>query len=190
MGNKPVTYDYLKSKKKPIYKRVWIPLDPDLADEEADLKTRVGQLRIRHAARPEDQSLAQELADSEARLDELSKLVRESSQKFVFRSIGRRRYDDLLTEHAPTEEHIAEAKKIDPNGSIDFNPDTFPQALIAACIVEPELTKSEVNDMFQSDDWSGPELSSLFETALMANTTRRVLNLGNESRGTNGSSSN
>jgi hypothetical protein len=187
---KPLTYDHLKSSKKPVYKSVWIALDPELADEEADLKQKASALRIRQTARPNDEKTLQDLADVEQKLEAATAALRENSVKFTFRSIGRRRYDDLLSDHQPTPEHIAEAKKMDPQAGLDFNPDTFPQALIAASIHEPKLTKDEVNDLFQSDDWSGAELSALFEAALVANTTRRIIDLGNASRGTNGSSSN
>jgi hypothetical protein len=188
---KPQTYDHLKSRKKAVHKHVWIALDPELADEEADLKDKVNRLKVRQIARPDDPKVAQELASAQEELDQVTERLRDGNAvKFVFRSIGRRRYDDLLAENGPSEEQKAEAKKIDPNAELDFDPDKFPQELVAACIVEPELTKSEVADMFASEDWNAAELASLFETAFNANTTRRILDLGNGSRGMNGSGKN
>jgi hypothetical protein len=188
-SKQPVTYDHLKSRKKPVQKFVWIALDPELADEEADQKQLVDRLRIRHIARPDDTSVTKELADAEQKLEGLTATLRkpDNSTKFVFRSIGRRRYDDLIGEHQPTEEQIAELKRDEPDATLEFNPATFPPAIVAACIVEPALTKSEINDMWDSEAWNAVELSSLFEACLLANNTRRLLDLGNASRGANSS---
>lgn len=177
---KPPTYDHIKSKKKPVVRSTWIALDPEIAEQKEDLEQQVALLRARAKVKPDDADLQAQLAEEEMALDKKVKDLRKECVKFVFRSLGRRAYDDLVTEHQATDEQTAKAKaEAGPDAVLEFNPDTFPAALVAACLQEPELTASEVSEIFESDDWNGSELMSLFNTALEACITRTRVNLGN-----------
>lgn len=179
-ANQPVTYDHLKSKKKPVMRSVWISFDSELSEEVDELERKLAVLRPRAARSKDDESIQQELADTEAKFLSMRDELRKSSQKFVFRSLSRRKYDELLTRHQPTDEQQAEAKKMGgADAVLEFNPETFPEALVAACIMEPELTSEDVHDIFTSDDWNGSETLALFNTALSACINRGSVNLGN-----------
>lgn len=73
-------------------------------------------------------------------------------------------YDDLLSEHPPTKEQKA------AGGT--YNPDTFNPALIAACLVEPQLSAEEVLEIWEGGDWSRGELSDLTMAVLTVNNGR------------------
>jgi hypothetical protein len=61
--------------------------------------------------------------------------IEEASTAFRFRALGRRGWADLLRQHPPS--------KDDAKLGIDFNPETFPQAAIAASSVEPEISPEQ-----------------------------------------------
>ena len=62
---------------------------------------------------------------------------------------------------------------------MSWDPCTFPQALGQASCVHPQLTNEDIDEIFDGETWSGPEVMSLVFTAVEANTTRRVVDLGN-----------
>lgn len=71
-----------------------------------------------------------------ARVLELKAEAEEAKVEFIFRSIGRRRWSDLIRSHAPTNEQkaIAEAEEL----RIAFNPDTLPPEAMHLSCVQPE----------------------------------------------------
>lgn len=178
--DKPVMRDHQKSKKKPVTRSVWISFDPELSEEVDAIDRQVTALRPRAARLKNDESLQKELADAERKLAEKQAELRTVSEKFVFRSLSRRRYDDLLTHHQPTDEQQKMAKDQEgPDAVLEFNPETFPEALVAACLQEPAMTDEDVHDIFTGDDWNGAETMALFQTALTACISRGSVNLGN-----------
>lgn len=72
--------------------------------------------------------LAQEIVDLETRM-------RDTEVPFTFRALGRRKYRELLEEH-PGEP------------GVKFDLGTFPRALIAACAVDPVMTPTDVDRLF------------------------------------------
>jgi hypothetical protein len=70
------------------------------------------------------------------------------------RAIGGVDYDELLSAHKPTNEQKAQ-------GAI-FNGPTFIPALISACTTDPKLSYSEAQELYNSDEWSGGEISAWF----------------------------
>lgn len=157
---KKQTIAELRSKKKPVTKRVTIQLDGELATEIALMREKY------QAARDYDRtSNENDTAPSiEKQINELIEDSRITEYTFVFQSIGRPNYDKLvsLPEHKPTKEQKRD--------NATFNADTFPPALIAASCVDPELSLEEAKDMFNDPSWNGAELANLFVGALEANT--------------------
>lgn len=191
---KPITYDRLKSKKKPTIKKVWIALDPEIAEAEAVARLRkdAAEIRMRGArsalegteeptaTQREDVVKAEnEFAEKLAEHEALMKDLRENAVCFKFRALGRHAYQDLLNAHPATDEQRAAVKEEDPDATVDWNADTFPDALIAASLLEPAFTEEQVMEMLSSDDWSTAEVLALFDTALTANAGRQLVNLGN-----------
>jgi hypothetical protein len=118
--------------------------------------------------------------DAQAKQDAARDEARECSERFVFRSIGRTRFDALVEQHPPSEEQVAKNER-EQKDRPAWNWDTFPESLVAASIQVPKHTAQDIKEMFASDDWSGAELDDLFATALAANQSSQVFQLGKES---------
>lgn len=85
-----------------------------------------------------------------------------SPAAFRLRALPRVEYRDLLDDHPPPED----------GPKADWHPDTFPPALISACVVSVEfdgeksdgLTVEEATEIWMGDDWSTEEAGTLFLT--------------------------
>lgn len=186
---RPQTYDHLKSKKKPQTAKVSLCLDSDLSEEFEEAQRKVREARIRATASNVDDDtrtrLDRELEEAEQALEALRPAVEEATVVFKFKSIGRKKYEELVLAHPPTDEQVERSKKFASeaearNGEdrLMHNPDTFPVALIAKASVEPKLTEDEVREMWDSDDWTGAELMTLFFTAQTPQMKRSQVDLG------------
>lgn len=188
----PATYDRLKKKQArtadvPVY------LDDDLASEVEELQRQVEKDRL-YMARVrgnggEDAEREARLAEREQRLEEARDELGDATIWMRFQAVGRKRYEDLLAEHPPTDEQKAEAKDNDLNPP-EFNVDTFPAALVAVACVEPDdlaegayLDEDEgrtryprVEEIF--DEWNADEIGAVFRAAWEVNTRRRTVDLG------------
>lgn len=96
-------------------------LDRQLA--EASTKSAGGSL-----AGDDTRTLADEVTALEERIEQ-------ATRTFKFRALSRRRWRSLLGAHPPLKQHKADG--------LDFNPETFPVAAIAACAVEPAMTDEQ-----------------------------------------------
>jgi hypothetical protein len=179
--SRPITMDHLRSSKKPVRKTVWIALDSDDATEleEATRTFNIVDAAVNRAKANGNlvpQDTLTRLIEATDRKTKATEVARENSVKFVFRSLGRRKYDALLGEHPPTDEQM----KKQGNDKLEFNPETFPEALVQACLIEPELSIDEVKEIFNSEDWTPGETYSLFMAAMQANQSTGVVNLGKD----------
>ena len=80
-------------------------------------------------------------------------------------------YAQLRAEHPPRDEDhalVAESSG-DANGKAQFNADTFGPALVAACLIEPQVTEAEAAEM--AADMNEAEWSALFNAAILVNQT-------------------
>lgn len=167
---KPAAKDFLKKKKT---KTVEVPilLDPDLADELDEAKKEKGRLELlqrqKKVALPED--FDEQMKAAEERLDEANEAITENTVVFKFKGIGRRAMDELIDEHQPTNKQKALARE-QGETDLQYNPETFPQALVAASCFEPDLTPEEAAEMWDSDDWNTSELVTLFMAAQEVNS--------------------
>lgn len=75
--------------------------------------------------------------------------------EFRLRAIPRSEYRALLDDHPPVKE------------GADWNADTFPPALIAACCAEPSMTVEQAQQMW--DEWEAGETGRLFLAAWQVN---------------------
>lgn len=76
----------------------------------------------------------------------------------LFRAIGAREYDRLLSKHQPTTEQKAAGSS--------YNIDTFGPALISRVSVDPEMTDEDSSALWNSPDWGRGEVMSLFSAAV------------------------
>lgn len=120
-------------------------LRQDLARQHADLEAEL------LATRQDDEShnrtpLAPTIAK---RIVELEQEMEAAKVEFVFRSLPRRDWVELIAKHPPTKAQlkaIADATTdVFKRTTLEFNPDTFPTAAIAASCVDPDMTVGDVD---------------------------------------------
>jgi hypothetical protein len=178
---KPVTFDHLKSMKKPVTKTVRICLNSELSQALSEVEAELQMAEVEAQELPSEET-ARHLEEVKAHHEAARAAATEQSVKFVFRSIGRKTYERLVRENPPTEQQREEAKvRGDDPDDLDWDSDRFPPILVAATLVDPEFTEEQVFEIFNSDDWSSTELSILYVTAQeaqMANTIISVLGKG------------
>lgn len=181
MGGRPVTRDHLVGKKKPLTKRIPIVLDPDLAEEHERARRDRDVAQMRSEANPKDPESAFALIGAEDRLAELRRRLEDEGAIvwFTLRGIGRTRYDALLDAHPPTAEMRLKAKAAGFE-TASWNWDTFPPALVHACLVDSDLTLEDLQEMWDSDDWNQAELTEILNAAVAVNGTRRTVELGKD----------
>lgn len=157
-----------------------------LTDELLSAKARVRVTPGNEAAVSEVERLSGELRDLEAEIR-----TPENSIKFVFQSIGPKKYDKLQSSFPATKEQKEEleARGMDPE-SVSYDVQAFSAALIAECSLEPKMDLDFVKDEIQNctdGTWSTGDFNSLYSAAVDANLRNRSLNLGNASGRTKGS---
>lgn len=171
---RPATADHLKSGKKPATKVVDVVLDPDAARVVQEAESALAGAEAKAHALPDDEK-AQEAVWAAQEAYDAAKAQAVADDVVVslrFRSVGRHAYDELVHAHQPTEEQKAD----EPN--LGFDPDRFPQALVAASLVEPKMSLADVEALWESPDWNTPELGVLFGAALEVNNYRATVDLG------------
>jgi hypothetical protein len=185
---RPLTYDFLAGKKKPLKKTVVVVLDPDLAEtyEEARRERDVAHARVQVASNNPEAHAA--LLDADQALAVLREQLEEEDAiaTFTFRGIGRAAYEGMVDRHRPTPEQRTQAKA-NGMGELAWNPETLPPALVAACLIESALTEAEVAQLWSSPDWNQAELGVLLNAAIEVNGSRRTVDLGKDFRQTRSS---
>ena len=192
MEKRPATFDHLIGKKKPLQRTIPIVLDPDLAEDYEIARKDRDMLQARHDLRPDDMEVAAKLEQAETRVRDVEEQLTETEGVvwMTFKGIGRARFDALQEAHPPTAEQQLKAKQqLGTDDRLAWNPETFPPALVAASLVEPKLSEVEVQRLWTSDDWNQAELTTLVQTALEVNSTRRTVEVGKDTRGTRASGS-
>jgi hypothetical protein len=80
---------------------------------------------------------------ADAALTDAQKVLDEATLTLTFRALPRPVWEQLLRDHAPTE---AQADQ-----GMEYNVDTFPAALIAACHIERDPSGAEVEGMSEAE---------------------------------------
>lgn len=182
MADRPTPLDHLLSRKRPVRKTVTVVLDPELAEDHEEASRAVRVAEVRAEARPSDTEAQAQLWEAQEALRQVEVRLtdEEAVASFTFRSIGRAAYDALVDRFPATAEQRQKAKAqgiLDAGGVLGWNPETFPPALVAACLVEPKLSEDEVAAVWASEDWNQAELQTLLGAAIEVNGTRRVVDL-------------
>ena len=98
-------------------------------------------------------------------IEELQAVARGHEVEFVFRSIGRKAWSDLVSQHPPTKKQKAELKG---NQRLEWNPETFPIAAVAeSCIKPAGVTEDAVQRI--ADEWTHGQWQLLWNACLAAN---------------------
>lgn len=181
MSSRPQTYDHLRSKKKPNYKKVPILLDQELGELVDQAKEKLDAAKEVWADEPESSPRKGALQEQMRLADEeLAEAIEEADSAvavFKIRSISGPAYDELVAQNPITPD---QEKKIRERGGEppSWNADTFPPSLVFACLVEPKLTEDQFMEIWKSPDWNANELMSLFWAALEVNSNRRQVDWG------------
>lgn len=203
MAGRPPTFDHLR--KKPIEQRVTVYLDDDPIDALEDARAELAaaqvaadaiydrRLALARAANPPaselltiesglDRDRQAATADARAAVDAAEQAVRASAQTFVFRSPGRKAFEDLVAAHPPTDDDHDDARKTTgrPESLARWHSDTFTPALLAATCVDPKLTDDEAHAIY--DEWTDAEVGGLIAAALTVCQGTRQVDLGKASR--------
>lgn len=93
-------------------------------------------------------------------LAEVEELMRATSQRFTFRSIGDKASSDLLAAHPSPKDEDGEEK-------FAWDPQTYPAALVAAASVDPKMSVEEVTALF--DVFNLAQRNKIFGAAYSAN---------------------
>lgn len=200
-ANRPTTLDHLRSTKRAPESKVPLCSDVEIAD--AFTRAKVTETLAREAltqakaATPRKAKAVTDaqraLDDAEAALTEAREAAEQVTNTFRFRAIGRKRYEALKLEHPPTDKQIEQAEK--DGEPVEWNVDTFPQAIVAACMVDittgagetfPPLDEDGTKALWDDDAWTTDDLVILWNAALFVNHQSRVLDLGKGSGRTPG----
>jgi len=177
--NRPAVKDRLK-KKEATRNKVRITMSSDIADALSEAEEAHSLAQMSLMQNEEDADVKRKLVDAEENLRVAKEAAIEDSIEFVFRNVGRKAFDLLIDQHAPTAADRKEAEKQGGNpDSLQWSPSTFPQALVAASIIHPKMTQEEVQEIWDDPDWGGDELTQLFYCALGAQQKSRIVRMGN-----------
>lgn len=109
---------------------------------------------------------------AQLRLDAAERALEDVTVVLTFRALPRPAWEQLLRDHPPTE---AQADQ-----GMEYNVETYPAALIAACHIERDEAGAEVPGMSEReaqellDAWPDSEAKALFTCALLVNQTLRA----------------
>lgn len=135
-----------------------VPIKPKgLAKKHAELERLIQQKMGQSSSLGGDS----ELREMASALQELEQRMDERTKVYKFRGLAPARWRALKAEHPPTKEHKA--------GGLDFNPDTFPAAAIAACCVEPQMTLAEAKALEADESVSSGDFELLCDGVFTAN---------------------
>ncbi|MFD9394085.1 hypothetical protein ACFWBB_26125 [Streptomyces sp. NPDC060000] len=113
-----------------------------------------------------------EVVAAQLRLDAAEQVLEDATVVLTFRALPRPAWEQLLRDHPPTE---AQADQ-----GMEYNVETYPAALIAACHIERDEAGDEVPGMSEQeaqellDAWPDSEAKALFTCALLVNQTLRA----------------
>ncbi|WP_406126924.1 hypothetical protein [Streptomyces sp. NBC_00989] len=135
----------------------------DMAKARTSAVGRASEMEV-PADQRESWALAQpEVLVAQAALDEARRALAAGTLKLTFRALPRPAWEQLLREHAPTEEQA--------DLGHEYNVETFPAALVSASSVDG-MSEAEAQELL--DTWSDADAKALFTAALLVNQTMRA----------------
>jgi hypothetical protein len=171
-----VDFEQIMAAKQPFSVSVPVVLDQKWADQLDEARHAVVRARAQAASRGEESAEDEAVQEAEADVQALLAGQGDAIVTFRLEAIGRPRYRRLLDAHQPTVAQRQEAKKaglLQPQ----WNEETFPPALVAACLAEPHLTEAQVKEIFESDKWTTGEIARLFTGAMQACASTRTVDI-------------
>ena len=164
----------IKRRKKGRIAKVTIQLDGEVAAQLEELREKLQEAKAEQRVSAPDMGTKDKVAVLAREIEQMVESARDSEATFVFKAMGRRGYDELVSKHPPKKADRDIAKRLaDETGqphSAEFDSDSFPPALIAASSLEPLMSETDAIALWNDPDWNGAELIKLFNTALMVNS--------------------
>lgn len=162
---------------KTVVNHVDICLDPVLAAARQQAAKVLGKAYQDVLQFPTSGKAREIYDDAKAAFDEATAAAVSKTVRFVARGLPRPEYDALtgLPEMRPTDTQQTEWKaKCEAEGiqyaPLSWNPETFPPALMAQCMVEPELDLEQADRIWT--EWSDAQAGVLFD---LCQRTQRIV---------------
>lgn len=205
--------DRVRGRKKAAARDIPICMDPELVVRVEKLSGELARVTSRIQLVSGKGQAPDELLMKQQQLEEDLEAAKEAaaadSEWFQVRALAPEHYEKLMHEHQPTKEQIRDARKVHgPKAMVEFNVDTFPDALIQACTYvitfdDPETRKGkrtyeqldaafvrEMRGKPSTDDepedelpaqWSNGEVMALYNACYQINQNASQVNAtGNE----------
>lgn len=160
---RPTLAQAVKAYQAPIAK-CSVPMAAEIVLEMGELEDQLLQLQEAEAGDMAPSAEAVALAE---RIRGLAEQAEASEVEFVFRGIGNKPYSDLVAAHPPTPEQLQQFRDL-RLGMLEFNPETFPIALMAASLESPT---GATEDLFAElrETWANGPWQRLWQTCSRAN---------------------
>lgn len=164
----------LIARKKPLTRKVTIVLDGDLADKWNAAEAAFDNARFADERGSTEQTKL-DVIEAEDALDELRPQMAEATIEFTLRAIGRKQYADLMEQHPPTDEQRKDARRAGTEAT--FDGETFYPAVIAASLVEPQMSEEDVKELFDSEAFNAAEVLQFVSAVIEVNQSRKTVDL-------------
>lgn len=131
--------------------------DPDLVERHALM-----EMELERAAQDDMTQNRTPLAPQvAAQIAGLESEISDTATSFRFGALSQREWADLLAAHPPTKEQVKQANAASAGDwrrriQLDYNLDTLPPALVAACCTDPAMTEAEsaeLSSVLGPDQW-------------------------------------
>jgi len=157
--------------RKPRKKSVRLVLDGQSHAELELARNELKNLRLRERVDGKDETLASQIPGLERKIQELEADLITNAPLFTFQAIGRRKLDEIRSEHPPTEEQwdlYRERSKVNPMvNAPSFDPQGLAPKLLAASALDPPMSIEEASELW--DSLSDGESAQLYEAAWSVN---------------------
>lgn len=173
------TFAQLKQWKSPAVETVPLVMDGAWGMRVARVQDRLATVKAQLTMGGRSGPNAVELTEQEEELTtELAQLLEEGQEdgkvvEFKFRALGGDEYQAVINAHQPTKEQRAEATKV--GMFVQWNEKTFKPALVAAALVEPQLSADEMAELWKDPSWTEADRQLLFEGAQTASLRRMTI---------------
>jgi hypothetical protein len=176
-----LSIEEVRRRKTPVTRMVTIVVDGEWGAKYQQLQVQIARLMEMGM----DALGSSEWGQLSDELERMSKEAPEHTVELHVKAISNDRYERILRAHPITAEQRAAAKRAGDNNPRPWNPDTFPPALLSACLVDPETGErwageADVYELWHDEDngWSTAELAALFDAAIEVCLTRPVVSTG------------
>lgn len=129
-------------------------------DETPEVEDYTPNRATRRAAAKSNRATLKALMSKKPREKEVTLTLpgEEEPVTFLFRSIGARDWESLVSKNPPTSSQRADGQP--------FNTDTFPPALLASVCVDPAISEEDWKEIWGSPDWNRGEIADLYGEAV------------------------